>query len=980
MLDLSSLIATAMDREVKEIVRPAGHGFWRSLDDVQCGPAIERGRQAVPPVSRDRREFLKSLAAASAALAGVAGCTRRPFETIVPYATGLQQSDYGKPLFYATALVRDGYALGVLAESNMGRPTKVEGNPKHPASLGATDIFAQASVLDLWDPERSQAVMHEGTISTWPAFLAELTSCIDALSAAQGSGLHVLTQSVASPTLSAQLRALLERYPRACWHQYQPLNRDQVYRGAHLAFGTELEPQYRFARAETIVSLDADFLGSLPGGVRYARDFAVKRSAHAPNEMSRLYVAESTPRLTGAAADHRIAMRPSQVDAFARALAERIGVAGAVAEDAVVSEALMNAIVRDLQVKRGRSLVLAGDEQPPHVHALAHAINWTLGNIGETVAYTRPVLADASSQIRSLEELTSAMHAGTVRALLILDGNPVYCAPSDLAFAHALRNVPLSAHWGLYRDETAAACRWHVPATHDLEAWSDARAFDGTVTILQPLIAPLYEGRSAHEVLAALNGAPNRAGYDVVREHWRKQTPGTYFEKWWTDVLHEGLIAESAFATHKVAIKPLPALPALEAAAGLDLILRPDPTVADGRFAGNAWLQELPKPLSTLTWDNAVLVSPGTAAQLDLHSEDLVELRVGGATVAGAVWIAPGHPDRAVSVHLGYGRSHAGSVGSGRGFDAYRLQVSATPWTRTGTELRRTGQRYALACAQTHHSMEGRDIVRLYTAEQASAQHPKPAAHAEQQPTLYPPFAYPDYAWGMSVNLTACIGCSACTIACQAENNISVVGKEEVRRGREMHWIRVDRYYGGEPERPRAVFQPVPCMQCEHAPCEPVCPVEASVHDSEGVNVQVYNRCVGTRFCSNNCPYKVRRFNFLQYAQDVPSLNAQRNPEVTVRMRGVMEKCNYCLQRIANARIEADKGDRRIRDGEVVTACQAVCPTQAIVFGDLNDPQSAVNRAKASPLDYTLLAELNTRPRTTYIARVINPAPDPGEL
>jgi molybdopterin-containing oxidoreductase family iron-sulfur binding subunit len=951
--------------------------FWRSIDEAASTPAHERENLDLASAWQGRREFLKALAAASAALAGVAGCARKPFEAIVPYVRGPPQSDYGKPVFYATACVRNGYALGVLVETNMGRPTKVEGNPAHPASAGATDIFAQASVLDLWDPSRSQSIVHEGAISTWEAFLATLVPRLQSWRDNAGRSLRILTESVSSPTLAAQLGLLLDRYPNARWHQYQPLHRDAVYLGTQLAFGAALEPQYRFDRAQVIVSLDAGFLDGCPGSVRYARDFSATRRAEVPQSMSRLYAVESTPRLSGAAADHRLALRPSEVDAFARGLAHRHGVPGVPSESAVVPDAWMQAVVSELSARRGRSLVIAGDEQPAHVHAIAHWLNWTLGNVGETVLYTQPVLADASSQERSLADLTAAMHAGAVEALLILGGNPAYYAPADLDFAQALRRVPLSVHWGLYQDETAALCRWHIPAAHEFEAWSDARAFDGTLTIMQPLLAPLYAGKSRHEVLAAFSAEPQRPGYDIVRAYWRKEIPGDGFEQWWRESLRAGVIANSAFAPSKVAIQRLAPLPQLQKNSELELIFRADPTIGDGSQASNAWLQELPKSLTQLTWDNAVCLSPNTARELDVENEEVVQLHADARMVEGPVWIVPGHPERAVSVHLGYGRTHAGPVGSHHGFNAYLLRISTAPWNHRQVSLRKTGRRYGLACVQTHHTMHGRDLVRLYDTGQADARivsAATPSKHSEPGPTLYPAFQYPGYRWGMSVNLTACIGCGACTIACQAENNISVVGKEEVARGREMHWIRVDRYYEGKSEAPRTAFQPVPCMHCEHAPCEPVCPVEASVHDAEGLNVQVYNRCIGTRFCSNNCPYKVRRFNFLQYAQDVPSLNAQRNPEVTVRMRGVMEKCNYCLQRITDARIEADRENRRIRDGEVITACQAACPTHAIVFGDLNDPASAVNRAKSSPLTYTLLEELNTRPRTTYIARVINPA------
>jgi molybdopterin-containing oxidoreductase family iron-sulfur binding subunit len=947
---------------------------WRSLEDFR-NSAAQRGDSGLA-FSVERRRFLQSLMGASLALAA-GGCARKPLEEIVPYIEGPEQAQYGKPSFYATAFTRGGYALGVLAESNMGRPTKIEGNPAHPASLGATDIFAQASVLELWDPERSQALTRDGEIATWEGFLAELTGATRMLGLQRGAGLRILTETVTSPTLAAQLTGLLERYPRAQWHQYQPLNRDNVYAGARLAFKSHLEPQYRFDRAEIVVALDADFLDAMPGSVRYARDFMGTRRAQGRASMSRLYVAESTPSLSGAAADHHASVRYFDIDLLARALARSLGVpAAGSAPDAPVDSAWFNAALQDLRAHRGRSLVIAGDQQPAQVHAMAYAINHALGNIDSTLIFTDPVMAVPIDQSESIARLSAAMHAGEVELLVILGGNPVYCAPADLDFARGLGRVKLAVHCGLYRDETAAACRWHVPAAHYLEGWSDARAFDGTITIQQPVIAPLYAGRSVHELAAALSGDISRSGYDHVLSHWQLRHAGGEFDGFWRTALHEGLIAGSALPARAVHLDRLLALPDAVRSDEIELTFRADPTIDDGRFANNAWLQELPKPISKLTWDNAVLIAPALAQRIGVQNEDVVELQAGGRPVNGPVWLTPGQPDRAVTVHLGYGRSRCGTVGAGHGFDTYSLRSSRTPWARPAVRIRATGERYPLASTQRHHSMEGRDPIQILSLKQArtlielarsSPSHPG-------QDTLYPPFAYTGYAWGMSINLHACIGCGACTIACQAENNIAVVGKEEVRRGREMHWIRVDRYYSGAPDHPRTAFQPVPCMQCEHAPCEVVCPVEASVHDGEGINVQVYNRCVGTRFCSNNCPYKVRRFNFFQYAKDEPSLNAQRNPEVTVRSRGVMEKCNYCLQRIANARVEAEKDNRRIKDGEVLTACQAVCPTQAIVFGDLNDARSRVNAAKASALDYALLGELNTRPRTTYLARVVNPA------
>jgi Fe-S-cluster-containing dehydrogenase component len=963
--------------------------MWRSLDELTHDAMLRDDLARRFPAwqmlyDADRRRFLK-LMSASLALAGLAGCTREPQEKILPYVDAPPGQVAGEPRFYATAHVVGGFAMGVLVESNMGRPTKIEGNAQHPASLGSTDVFAQASVLELWDPDRSQTVVHRGIVSTWEAFAAALSRRLHDLDARHGDGLRMLTETVTSPTLAAHLQRLVARYPKARWHQYEPINRDNVYEGTRRAFGTPLEVRHHFDRADVVLSLDADFLGTGASRVRDARDFVNRRAAHGTTDASnRLYAIASTPSLTSAYADHAAALPASAVETAARRIARLVGVPIA-ADDAVAGmpDGWLAACANDLRAHGGTALVVAGDRQPPQVHVLVHAINAQLGSVGTTVGYADVALANPASQSQSLAALASDMATGNVDTLVIIGGNPAYCAPRELRFAERLAKVGMSVRLGLHEDETSAVSEWHLPAAHFLETWSDARAYEGSVTILQPLIAPLYDARSAHEVVSMLADGTARSAYAIVREFWQPKL-GADFELGWQTALRNGIVANTASAEHGVtlradALSETPRTPETAARdSSLELQFVPDASVHDGRYANNAWLQELPRPLTKLTWDNAVLVSPALAKRLGVANEDLVEIATGDLRVSGPVWIMAGHPDGALSVNLGYGRTRAGRVGNGHGFDAYALRTAQAPWSSRGATLRKTGRTYKVATTQHHHSMEGRDIVRIATlAEFRRNPHTFGEDARRANGTLYAPFRYDGYKWGMTVDLGACIGCNACTIACQAENNIPTVGKEQVALGREMHWIRVDRYYDGTPDAPRTHFQPVPCMQCQRAPCELVCPVEASVHDSEGINVQVYNRCVGTRFCSNNCPYKVRRFNFLQYSdEDTESLKGQRNPEVTVRMRGVMEKCNYCLQRIANGRIEADKQNRRIRDGEVVTACQAVCPTRAITFGDLNDPASAVNARKASPLDYALLAELNTEPRTSYLAKLYNPNPD----
>jgi MoCo/4Fe-4S cofactor protein with predicted Tat translocation signal len=972
-----------------------GREYWRSLEELaQSDEFLEFLRHEFPRRATgwldaiSRRHFLKYMGA-SLALAGLTACTQRPEETIVPYVRQPEEIVPGKPLFFATALLLSGVATGVLVESHMGRPTKVEGNPEHPASLGATDVFAQAATLTLYDPDRAQVVTKNGQISTWNAFLEAIDSELDKLRSSQGAGLRVLTETVTSPTLATQLREVLDTYPAAKWHQYEPAGRDMVRAGTRLAFGEYVNVCYRFDKADVILTFDADFLLHMPGSVRYARDFIAKRRVGAgQTTMNRLYVVESTPTITGTMADHRLPLRAGLIASVARVVAQALGVKVEAVEEAThVPSDWLAVLVRDLQSHRGTSLVVAGDQQPPIVQALAHAMNQALDNVGHTVVYTDPIEPNPVDQTASLRELAQDMAAGRVDTLIILGGNPAFTAPADLNFAESLLRVRLRIYWGLYEDETAALCQWHIPATHELESWSDARAYDGTISIIQPLIAPLYAGRSAHELLAVLTGHPDRTNYEIVRNYWRSQHSGEDFEQFWRKVLHDGVMAGTALPAKSVTVDlqrqpanpPRPEPPTSEAQ-GLEIIFRPDPSIWDGRFANNGWLQELPKPLTKLTWDNAALISPATAERLRLTSEELVELRYRGRVVRAPILILPGHADDAVTVHLGYGRKRGGRVCTGAGFNAYALRPSDAPWFSTGLEIQKTGTWYSLARTDHHFSMEGRNLVRVGTVEQFR-QDPdfvRTMDHeASQLPSLYPGYRYTGYAWGMAIDVNACIGCNACVVACQAENNSPVVGKTEVMRGREMHWLRIDRYYKGDLDNPETYHQPVLCMHCENAPCELVCPVGATAHSDEGLNDMIYNRCVGTRYCSNNCPYKVRRFNFFQYADfDTPSLKLGRNPNVTVRSRGVMEKCTYCVQRINAARIKAEEEDRQIRDGEVVTACQAACPTQAFVFGNINDPNSRVSKLKAESLNYGLLTELNTRPRTTYLARLRNPNPE----
>jgi MoCo/4Fe-4S cofactor protein with predicted Tat translocation signal len=961
-----------------------GPEFWRSLEELAGSDEFrEMMHREFPKGASEwvdavsRRGFMK-LMGASLAMAGMTACTKQPLEPIVPYVKQPEELVPGRPMFYATAFELGGYASPVLVESHMYRPTKIEGNEQHPASQGGTDVYAQASILDMYDPDRSQTVTYMGDVRTWGSFVSSIRGPLSVQKGLKGAGIRLLTQTVSSPTLADQIKAFLQVYPEAKWHVYEPINRDNVLEGAKLAFGQPVETRYDFSKADVILSLDADFLSAgFPGSVRYVRDYAKRRNPDS-GTMSRMYVVESNPSATGAKADHHLPMRT--VDFEQRYLSSSPSLSSEESK-------FLKAALSDLEAHRGASVVVVGDSQSPAVHAFAHQMNARLGNVGQTVFYTDPVDANPINQTESLKELVADMRGGKVDVLVILGGNPAYDAPVDFGFAEALKggSVPLRIHHGLYQDETAELCHWHVNAAHYLESWCDARAYDGTVSIVQPLIAPLYNGRSAAEFVGTLAGGSDVSGHELVQAYWRKQHSGADFDAFWRKSLHDGWVEGTAFAAKQLTAKSVAPTASPASEQGIEINFRRDPSIYDGRFANNGWLQELPKPMNKLTWDSALLVSPATAKQLNLETKDLVELELNGKKVKAPVWIQAGHADNSVTVSLGHGRWRSGRAGTGAGFNMYELRYSATPWVANGTVIRNTGAKYLLASTQGYQSMEtpdggDRPLVQTRSLEEY---HKEPNFAREEEPpaelTLYPGYDYKKepYAWGMTIDLNACVGCNNCIIACQSENNIPIVGKDQVNRGRHMHWLRVDAYYQGDRENPKAYFQPVPCMQCENAPCELVCPVGATVHSSEGLNDMVYNRCVGTRYCSNNCPYKVRRFNFLLFQDwETPQYKMMRNPDVTVRSRGVMEKCTYCVQRINHKRIDAEREDRLIADGELETACQQSCPADAIVFGNINDPNSRVSKLKAGARNYSLLADLNTRPRTTYLAEIRNPNPE----
>jgi len=1112
--------------------------MWQSVESWMGSPQFDKmmkdefpedAGEWLDPVSR--RQFL-TLAGASVALAGAIGCNPsvRPASPrkVVPYVRQPEQIIPGIPLFFATAMAQaGGVGLGLLVKSNEGRPTKVEGNPNHPSSLGGANSFALASTLGLYDPDRSKNASQAADSTTNEAVANALLDTFKKLKDKKGAGVRVLAEPCTSPTLNGLAARFLASLPSAKWISYEPLAADNAVKASVAAFNKPLTPVYHLDKAKAVLAIDSDFLAALcPASVRNAKDFMAKRKFRdlesglkagdgvKPEDMNRLYSVESMFTCTGATADHRLPLTPTQIESFTRALATKFGIAagtaGALPEFA---QKCIDPIFEDLNSKKGSAAVIVGETQPPAVHQLALAINEKLDAFkANVVTFIEPLNPRAGDSIGELKALVEDMKAGKVEALIVLGTNPVYDAPVDLDFARALESVKYKLHYGLYKDETAANCTWHVPAAHYLESWGDLKGHDGTIALQQPLIAPLHGGisplsfvstlvKAAQDVAGVPEGQKTVETSDPLelvkaeaRAYFTKAADSGDFENWWQHAVRDGVIPGSASKPVAAPAVNVAAIPTPAKADGIEVQFRADPTLYDGRFANNGWLQELPKPITKITWDNAAIVSPSTAVKLGCESgfgwtggengrtiADVVELTLEGRKLKIAVWILPGHADDVVTLYVGHGRTErAGKTADSKGFNTYKLRSTTALWNASGLTATKTGETYFLACTQGQHAMESRrplrhgtvvqfakdeefaqippvsaeeykeirantpgteeDWVRLHgkdgkkfphshthahgPTETAKKDEPKHEEH-KHDPRVIPLSLYPDNPqkvhgedasktyrrWGMAFDLSACTGCSACIMACVSENNIPVVGKEQVTKGRAMHWIRVDRYFsiptsrtmedtlGGkdvkdkvraekvkESANIRAHVMPVPCQQCEKAPCEVVCPVAATVHSADGLNDMVYNRCVGTRYCSNNCPYKVRRFNFLQFADySTASMKLLNNPEVTVRQRGVMEKCTYCVQRIRNAEIEAerewklrpkDASDRpKIKDGEIVTACQAACPTGAIAFGDLNDPDSQVLRWKAEPTNYGLLAELNTMPRTSYLAAIRNPNP-----
>ncbi len=1070
-----------------------GKQYWRSLGELSDTPEfrgwLERefpaGAQEMAADEVSRRSFLK-LMGASMALAGfgLSSC-RKPAMHLVPFTKSAEWVIPGKPLYYSSAMPRRSGAMPLVVTTVDGRPIKIEGNPNHPDSNGATDAFAQASVLDLYDPSRSQRFVRQKALAdraTFEKYLAELRP---KMAADGGAGLAFLVEETHSPTRERLRKELEKQFPKMRWCVFDPLLSEAQHFSTQISFGenTRLVPQ--FDKADVILSLDSDFLNCGDGNLASVRGFSSRRRVReAKDSMNRLYVVENHFTITGGMADHRLAIPASQIPAFTHALATKLAVATkdsglsstlitlkAPAKRTKIDPRWIDELAADLLARPGASMILAGPHQPVVVQLMVFAMNSALQNIGTTLLLRS---TPPTSRASSILQLASDIGAGRVKQLFIFGGDPVYNAPRSITidreskqpvdWPELQKRVPDVVRLGQYEDATSALSSWHVPSAHYLESWGDGFTPSGAYVAMQPMILPLFDGLSELDMMQMILGQPKAEGPALVQETFRQTAPPGDFNAAWNKFLHDG------YATH---LSPKDAPPKFNGntAGGVahtlwtadasvpsndapEVVLVGSYSMDDGRYINNGWLQEMPDPVTKLTWDNAAMMSPNYAKHLGVKDGDLIEITVSEPTpkppapVAGkpappapakrearrrqlviAALIVPGHADYSITIPLGYGRKHTGPVGEESGFNGYLLRTSSNPHfivadgkAVESVKVQKVAGSYALSTTQEHFSIEGRGLVREATLEHYRGDEEfvtKIAGDEElpkQLPSIYthPKLDDPQQ-WGMTVDLNSCTGCSACVIACQAENNIPIVGKLQVAHGRVMHWIRIDRYYasakpfnqdhGQWPENPEMVHEPMMCQHCENAPCETVCPVNATIHSESGLNVMVYNRCIGTRYCANNCPFKVRRFNYLDYTQRpigktkiggvsvyqeylgplttkgaAETMKLQKNPNVTVRMRGVMEKCTYCVQRIEEAKIEAKvragASDKTLIPRDSFTsACAQACPTEAIVFGDIRDPKSRVSQVKAQNRNYRLLEYLNVKTRTSYLARIRNPNP-----
>ncbi len=979
--------------------------LWHSLDQLkQTQKFKEFVENEFPPLPDNshlvsRRKFI-SLMGASFALAGLVSC-RRPIEKIIPYVKPPENSILGQPNYFATTMPFANTAQGLLIKTNEGRPTKVEGNDLHPANLGATNIFSQASVLNLYDPDRAKSVTLEGKKKSRQDFVDDWQNQYKLLGDKKGRGVAVLSTAFSSPTLARLADKFKNTFPQAEWYVYEPINNENVFQGIKTATGEQFFPVYHFDKAKVILSLDFDFLYSDPDSVFYTQQFSSGREAgHSLEDMNRLYCVESVFSVTGANADHRLCLTSQYMLPFLQSLITELNALGLkiniddaeIGSDIELNKEWIKAVARDLYLNKGTSLIVAGPNQPSVVHALVLLINKHLSNINNTVKYRQPV-DSYRSDTSGLYRLQNQIQNNEIDTLIILGGNPVYNTPGDIDFASLFKNVDYTVHLSESFNETSERVKWHIPETHYMESWGDAYSLQGIAGIIQPLIQPLFDAHSNVELLNLLSSGEDVKGYDLVRDTWVKILPKGNFEYQWQKLLHDGYYSNTVdYKTDfkineknisKNVVKTLQSIKPVSKE-NPELICLASGNVYDGRFSNNGWLQELPDPISKLSWDNALYMNQKTADALSVKNEDLVKIQLDDKTVTAPVWIVPGYADFTLAIAHGYGRTKCGDVGNNVGTNIYPLQRQNAMNVIRGIRIEKTGKKYSLASTQDHGSMEGRPLA-LEASLQEFLKHPEFVhEHSEHPPLKNLGFEHKydkGYQWGMTIDLNRCIGCNACTIACQSENNIPIVGKKQVKNGREMHWIRLDRYFTGEPDNPGIIHQPVACHHCENAPCEQVCPVAATIHDKEGLNLMTYNRCVGTRYCSNNCPYKVRRFNFFNYTSDMPEIfKMTQNPDVTVRSRGVMEKCTYCVQRINEAKLKAKKQGTTVKDGELKTACQQACPAQAIQFGNILEENSTVVNLKQNHRAYEMLAELNIRPRTSYLARIKNINPEIEKL
>jgi molybdopterin-containing oxidoreductase family iron-sulfur binding subunit len=1005
---------------------PNNGTYWKSLNQLAQNEEYEKFVEREFPENAtklgdgfSRSTFLRMMGA-SIALAGFAAC-RRPVQKILPYSKQPENVVPGIPNFYASAMPFQDALTGLVIENHEGRPTKIEGNEMHPASLGSSSKFNQAATLNMYDPDRSRAVREGGEESTYTNF----TSFCEQLFSDTGRSIAFISEANSSPTYNKLRDRALNRFPNAQWVTYEPFGEQNALEGANTAFGQRLRTVNHFEKADVIVALDDDFLNPAAhkNSVQNTKEFIENRNVESGDDISRLYAIESTFTVTGSNADNRLRIKSSQIAAFIQALGVRLGVSGFSGDgnNSFFGHEWIDAIGEDLQNNRGSSVLTLGSEHAPELHAAVAAINTALNNDGNGVTYHQlPYIQDQNDR-EQLANVVQALDNEEIDTVVIIGGNPAYNAPADLNIKEAMGKAEHVLHLSDYYDETSQLASWHVNRAHFLEMWGDGYSFTGAMSIIQPQIEPLHGGKSEIEFLNTIITGNDAKGYTMVQDTWKEEIGSAGFQNAWEQILHDGVHTNGNFPQVTPSVQGgfagmLQEAVTRNAGDGMEVVIRPDAKLFDGRYANNGWLQELPDPMTKITWDNVALMSPKTAEELGVEKAglgvaevDVLTLSANGQSVEIPAWVQPGHADDSITVTVGYGRDNIGKVADKTGVDTYPLRTAAAMLFATDVTVNNTGRSYEIACTQDHSSMEGRSLLRhatqqefrenpdfsqyesAYNAELPGEKYAEETTGSHEPLSIFDAIdeqEYPDYQpqWGMTIDLNSCIGCGTCTIACQAENNIPVIGKREVSNGREMHWIRNDRYFvGDDVNDPKAMHQPVPCMHCELAPCEQVCPVAATTHSEDGMNQMTYNRCIGTRYCANNCPYKVRRFNFFNYTDEFLTdggepevVQMAMNPEVTVRFRGVMEKCTFCVQRVNRAKIQTQietDGSMKPKDGTVETACQQACPSDSIYFGDLTDPNSKVSKTKRNNRNYMLLEELNTRPRTSYMAKVTNPNP-----